>query len=137
MARALRQAPAAQRRLPGRRLRDVLAHQRGVVADDADGLVVPTIFDADTKDEAEIAAEWEALAAEALTARSPHARLPAELSRSRSGSGYEGCAYLPVINAGQAANLGIGSPRDGAIWRHGRRGREDDLGAGGGDVPGS
>src|SRR5918997_904989 len=31
----------------------------GVVADVGDGLVVPTIFDADKKEEPEIAAEWE------------------------------------------------------------------------------
>jgi pyruvate dehydrogenase E2 component (dihydrolipoamide acetyltransferase) len=87
----------------------------GVVADAADGLVVPTIFDADSKGEAEIAAEWEALEAKALNASITAREVAGGTFTVASGSGYEGCAYLPVIYAGQAANLGIGSPRDGAV----------------------
>ena len=87
----------------------------GVVADGADGLVVPTIFDADAKDEAEIAAEWEALEAKALNGSITAREVAGGTFTLASGSDYEGCVYLPVINAGQAANLGIGSPRAGAI----------------------
>ena len=87
----------------------------GVVAGEADGLVVPTIFDADSKDEAAIAAEWEALEAKALNGSITAREVAGGTFTVASGFGYEGCAYLPVINAGQAANLGIGSPRDGAI----------------------
>jgi pyruvate dehydrogenase E2 component (dihydrolipoamide acetyltransferase) len=87
----------------------------GVIADGADGLVVPTIFDADTKDEAEIGAEWEALEAKALNGSITAREVAGGTFTVASGSGYEGCVYQPVINAGQAANLGIGSPRDGAI----------------------
>jgi len=82
----------------------------GVVADDADGLVVPTIFDADTKDEAQIAAEWKALAAKAAEGTITAREVAGGTFTLASGFGLEGCAYLPVINAGQAANLGIGSP---------------------------
>jgi pyruvate dehydrogenase E2 component (dihydrolipoamide acetyltransferase) len=87
----------------------------GVVADDAEGLVVPTIFDADAKTEDQIAAEWAALAAKALNASITAREVAGGTFTVASGFGFEGCAYLPVINAGQAANLGIGSPRDGAI----------------------
>jgi pyruvate dehydrogenase E2 component (dihydrolipoamide acetyltransferase) len=87
----------------------------GVVAGEADGLVVPTIFDADSKDEAAIAAEWEALEAKALDGSITAREVAGGTFTVASGFGYEGCAFLPVINAGQAANLGIGSPRDGAV----------------------
>ena len=87
----------------------------GVVADEADGLVVPTIFDADLKSEGEIAAEWEALVAKAHNGSITAREVAGGTFTVASGSGYEGCAYLPVIYAGQATNLGIGSPRDGAI----------------------
>jgi pyruvate/2-oxoglutarate dehydrogenase complex dihydrolipoamide acyltransferase (E2) component len=86
-----------------------------VVADEADGLVVPTIFDADTKDEAEIAAEWKALEAKALNGSVTAREVAGGTFTVASGFGSEGCDFLPVINAGQAANLGIGSPRGGAI----------------------
>ena len=65
--------------------------------------------------EAEIAAEWEALAAKALNGSITAREVAGGTFTVASGFGYEGCAYLPVINAGQAANLGIGSPRDGVI----------------------
>jgi pyruvate dehydrogenase E2 component (dihydrolipoamide acetyltransferase) len=87
----------------------------GVVADGADGLVVPTIFDADAKDAAGIAGELEALTAKALNASITAREVAGGTFTVADGSGYEGCAYLPVINAGQAANLGIGSPLDGVI----------------------
>jgi pyruvate dehydrogenase E2 component (dihydrolipoamide acetyltransferase) len=87
----------------------------GVVAGEADGLVVPTIFDADSKDEAAIAAEWEALEAKAVNGSITAREVAGGTFTVASGFGCEGCAFLPVINAGQAANLGIGSPRNGAI----------------------
>jgi pyruvate dehydrogenase E2 component (dihydrolipoamide acetyltransferase) len=86
----------------------------GVVAD-GEGLVVPTIFDADSKDEAAIASELEGLEAKVLTGSITAREVAGGTFTVASGFGYEGCAYLPVINAGQAANLGIGSPRRGAI----------------------
>ena len=87
----------------------------GVVAEAADGLVVPTIFDADTKDEAEIAAEWRALSAKAADGSITAREVAGGTFTLAGGFGFEGCAYLPVINAGQAANLGIGSPRAGSV----------------------
>ena len=87
----------------------------GIVANDADGLVVPTIFDADTKDEPEITSEWEALAAKAADGSITAREVAGGTFTLAGGFGFEGCAYLPVINAGQAANLGIGSPLAGAI----------------------
>lgn len=87
----------------------------GVLADDADGLVVPTIFDADTKDVTAISEELGALSAKAADGSITARDVAGGTFTVASGSGYEGCAYLPVINAGQAANLGIGSPRAGAI----------------------
>jgi pyruvate dehydrogenase E2 component (dihydrolipoyllysine-residue acetyltransferase) len=87
----------------------------GVVADEADGLVVPTIFDADTKDVIEIDAEWKALEAKALNGSITAREVAGGTFTVAGVSGYEGCAFLPVINAGQAANLGIGSPQSGVI----------------------
>ena len=87
----------------------------GVVADDAEGLVVPTIFDADTKDEAQIAAEWKELAGRAADGSITAREVAGGTFTVASGFGLSGCAYLPVINAGQAANLGIGSPLGGAV----------------------
>ncbi len=87
----------------------------GVVADDADGLVVPTIFDADAKEPGEIAAEWELLSAKAIDASITAREVAGGTFTVAGGFGFEGCDFLPVINAGQAANLGIGSPREGVI----------------------
>jgi len=87
----------------------------GIVAEGADGLVIPTIFDADTKDSEEIAGEWEALAAKALNASITARDVAGGTFTVASGFGFTGCAYLPVINAGQAANLGIGTPQNGVI----------------------
>ncbi|MDQ3758909.1 MAG: 2-oxo acid dehydrogenase subunit E2 [Actinomycetota bacterium] len=87
----------------------------GVVVPEADGLVVPTIFDADRKEPAEIAAEVEELTARAKDGSITAREVAGGTFTVAGGFGYEGCAYLPVINAGQAANLGIGSPRDGVI----------------------
>jgi pyruvate dehydrogenase E2 component (dihydrolipoamide acetyltransferase) len=85
----------------------------GVVADGADGLVVPTIFDADTKSPGEIGSEWESLAAKAADGSITAREVAGGTFTVASGFGSDGCAYLPVINAGQAANLGIGSPLGG------------------------
>ena len=87
----------------------------GVVADGADGLVVPTIFDADTKEPAAVAAEWEALEAKARDGSITAREVAGGTFTVADGFGFEGCDLVPVINAGQAANLGIGSPRDGAV----------------------
>lgn len=86
----------------------------GVVAEDADGLVVPTIFDADTKDESQVASELEALMRKAADGSITAREVAGGTFTLASGSGYDGCAFLPVINAGQAANLGIGSPLEGS-----------------------
>ncbi len=87
----------------------------GVVVEGADGLVVPTIFDADTKARGQIADEWETLAAKALNGSITSRELAGGTFTIASGFGNDGCAYLPVINAGQAANLAVGSPRDGFV----------------------
>jgi pyruvate dehydrogenase E2 component (dihydrolipoamide acetyltransferase) len=87
----------------------------GVLVTGSDGPVFPTIFDADIKDRAAIEGEWESLAARAadgsLTARDT----AGGTFTVQSGFGLEGCAFFPVINAGQAANLGVGSPKNGEI----------------------
>ena len=87
----------------------------GIAVEEADGLVVPTIFDADTKDPEEIAEAWEALAARTLNGSITAREVAGGTFTIATGFGFEGCAYLPVINAGQAANLGIGTPRDGCV----------------------
>ena len=87
----------------------------GVVAERADGLVVPTIFDADTKDMSEIETEWETLAAKAADASITAREVAGGTFTLQPGFGKEGCAFFPVINAGQAANLGVGSPLDGVL----------------------
>ncbi|MDQ2676149.1 MAG: 2-oxo acid dehydrogenase subunit E2 [Actinomycetota bacterium] len=87
----------------------------GVVAGEADGLVVPTVFDADSKAEAEIGAELGALARKAADGSITAREVAGGTFTVQGGFGYDGCAFLPVINAGQAANLGIGSPRGGEL----------------------
>ena len=87
----------------------------GVVAEDTDGLVVPTIFDADTKDESQVASELEALTRKAADGSITAREVAGGTFTLASGFGYDGCAFLPVINAGQAANLGIGSPLAGSV----------------------
>lgn len=85
----------------------------GVVVDGAEGLVVPTIFDADSKDESEIEAEWKALSEKVLAGDITAREVAGGTFTVAGGFGYDGCAFFPVINGGQAANLAIGSLRDG------------------------
>lgn len=115
IAAALRQAPRLNGAYRDGAFETYSRINVGVVADDADGLVVPTIFDADEKDEERIAAELESLEAGAADGSITAREVAGGTFTLARGSGYEGCAYLPVINAGQAANLGIGSSRDGSV----------------------
>ncbi|MDQ3728347.1 MAG: 2-oxo acid dehydrogenase subunit E2 [Actinomycetota bacterium] len=114
-ARALREAPRLNGSYRDGAFETYSRVNVGVVADDADGLVIPTVFDADTKDPAEIAGEWETLAAMAADGSITAREVAGGTFTVATGFGYHGCAFLPVINAGQAANLGIGSPREGVI----------------------
>jgi pyruvate dehydrogenase E2 component (dihydrolipoamide acetyltransferase) len=115
VARALRHAPRLNGAYRDGAFETYSRVNVGVVADDADGLVVPTIFDADTKDVTEIDAEWKALEAKTLNGSVTAREVAGGTFTVASGFGFKGCDFLPVINAGQAANLGIGSPQDGAI----------------------
>ena len=115
-ARALRQAPRLNGSYRDGAFETYSRVNVGVVADGADGLVIPTIFDADSKEPAEIAGEWEALAAKAADGTITAREVAGGTFTVATGFGYEGCAFLPVINAGQAANLGIGSPRGGIVY---------------------
>lgn len=114
-ASALRQAPRLNGAYRDGGFESYSRINVGVVADSADGLVVPTIFDADTKDEAQIASELESLAAKAADGSITAREVAGGTFTLASGFGNEGCAFLPVINAGQAANLGIGTPLDGVV----------------------
>jgi len=114
-ARALREAPRLNGSYRDGAFETYSRVNVGVVAEQADGLVIPTVFDADTKDPSEIAGEWEMLAAMAADGSITAREVAGGTFTVATGFGYEGCTYLPVINAGQAANLGIGSPRDGVI----------------------
>ena len=87
----------------------------GVAAPGRDGPVFPTIFDADTKDRAAIEGEWESLAARAADGSITARDTAGGTFTVQPGFGFEGCAFSPVINAGQAANLGVGSPRNGEV----------------------
>ena len=115
IAAALRQAPRLNGAYRDGAFETYSRINVGVVADDADGLVVPTIFDADEKDQDRIAAELESLQAGAADGSITAREVAGGTFTLARGFGYEGCAFLPVINAGQAANLGIGSPRDGNV----------------------
>jgi pyruvate dehydrogenase E2 component (dihydrolipoamide acetyltransferase) len=112
-ARALREAPRLNGSYKDGAFETYSRVNVGIVADEAEGLVVPTIFDADQKDPDEVAVEWEGLAAKALNGSVTARELAGGTFTVGSGFGLEGCAYLPVINAGQAATLAIGSPREG------------------------
>ena len=114
-ARALREAPRFNGSYRDGAFETYSRINVGVVAAGADGLVVPTIFDADTKDPSEIGGEWQALVAKAVNGSITAREVAGGTFTLASGFGYDGCDFLPVINAGQAANLGIGSPLDGVI----------------------
>ena len=114
-ARALRESPRLNGSYRDGAFETYSRINVGIVAEGADGLVVPTIFDADDKDPGDIAGEWETLRAKALNASITAREVAGGTFTIANGFGFEGCAYLPVINAGQAANLGIGSPRGGVV----------------------
>jgi len=80
-----------------------------VAADDA--LVVPTIFDADAKSLGEIAREVRALAAKVRDGRIAPAELEGGTFTVSNLGMYGMSAITPVINAPQAAILGVGALR--------------------------
>lgn len=110
IARALREAPRLNGSYRDGAFETYSRVNVGIVAPGADGLLVPTIFDADLKEPGEISSEWQGLLDKALNESITAREVAGGTFTLASGFGYDGCDFLPVINAGQAANLGIGSP---------------------------
>ena len=84
----------------------------GVVLDSGEAPVVPTIFDADTKDPGEIAAELERLAARAAGRELTSPELAGGTFTVASAAIGSVRALAPVLNQGQAAALAIGAVTD-------------------------
>ena len=114
-ARALRQEPRMNGSYRDGAFETYSRVNVGIATSGAEGPVFPTIFDADAKDPGEIEGEWEALAARASDGSITAREVAGGTFTVHPAFGSEGSAFLPVINAGQAANLGVGSPRDGVI----------------------
>jgi pyruvate dehydrogenase E2 component (dihydrolipoamide acetyltransferase) len=87
----------------------------GVLMTGPEGPIVPTVIDADQKSQADIDAEWIALSDKASAGSITARDVAGGTFTLQTGFGKKGCAYFPVINAGQAANLGVGSALDGVV----------------------
>lgn len=83
----------------------------GVAMPGPAGVVVPTVFDADQKEEGEIAQELDRLG-ESAEAGSLTAAETAGGTFTIAAPGGAIDAYAPIIHGGQAANLGIGAISD-------------------------
>ncbi len=84
----------------------------GVVLDSGEAPLVPTIFDADTKDPAEIAAELERLAARATAGELTSPELAGGTFTVSSAAIGAVRSLAAVLNQGQAAALGVGAITD-------------------------
>ena len=118
-ALALRELPRANGAYKDGRFELYARVNVGVAVAAPDALVVPTIFDADTKSLGEIGAEARALAARVRSG----AITPPELSGGTftvSNLGMFGVtAFTAIINAGQAAILSVGALRETPVVRDG------------------
>ena len=84
----------------------------GVVLDTGEAPVVPTIFDADTKDPAEIAAELERLSARAANGELTSPELAGGTFTVASAAIGSVRSLAAVLNQGQAAALAVGAVTD-------------------------
>jgi pyruvate dehydrogenase E2 component (dihydrolipoamide acetyltransferase) len=90
----------------------------GVAVPGAESPVVPTIFDADAKDEEAIREELDGLAARALAAELTSPELAGGTFTVVTASGSIR-AIAPVLNLGQAGTLAIGPVSERAVAREG------------------
>jgi pyruvate dehydrogenase E2 component (dihydrolipoamide acetyltransferase) len=81
----------------------------GVVLDGGEAPVVPTIFDADTKDAAEIAAELERLGARAAAGELTSPELAGGTFTVASAAVGSVRSLAPILNQGQAGALAVGA----------------------------
>ena len=88
----------------------------GFAADTPQGLVVPVIRDADTKDVYELAAELAELSALAREGKLSASQMQGASFTISSLGGIGGTAFTPIINAPEVAILGVSRSRTQPIW---------------------
>jgi pyruvate dehydrogenase E2 component (dihydrolipoamide acetyltransferase) len=81
----------------------------GVALEGAEGSVIPTVFDADRKSEAEIAAELGDLRERAAAGTLTSPELAGGTFTIQAAAVGATRALVPVLNQGQAAGLGVGA----------------------------
>lgn len=79
----------------------------GVIVDVGDGLLIPVIKDCDQKSILEIADELASLATRARSKGLPHSEMSGGCFTISSLGGVAGTSFTPIINAPEAAILGI------------------------------
>ncbi|MGI9323521.1 MAG: 2-oxo acid dehydrogenase subunit E2, partial [Pseudomonadales bacterium] len=88
----------------------------GIAVDTEEGLVVPVVRDADTKDVVQLATETAELAAKARDKRLPLDAMQGASFTLSSLGGLGGTAFTPIVNAPEVAILGISRTRIAPVF---------------------
>ena len=91
----------------------------GFAADTPNGLLVPVIRDADKKDIYQIASELAELSAKARDGKLTGAQMQGGCFTVSSLGGIGGTAFTPIINAPEAAILGVSRTQTKPVWKDG------------------
>ena len=91
----------------------------GFAADTPNGLLVPVIRDADKKDIYQIATELAELSAKARDGKLSGAQMQGGCFTVSSLGGIGGTAFTPIINAPEAAILGVSRTQTKPVWKDG------------------
>ena len=91
----------------------------GFAADTPNGLLVPVIRDADKKDIYQIALELAELSAKARDGKLSGAQMQGGCFTVSSLGGIGGTAFTPIINAPEAAILGVSRTQTKPVWKDG------------------
>jgi len=91
----------------------------GFAADTPNGLLVPVIRDADKKDIYQIAKELAELSAKARDGKLTGAQMQGGCFTVSSLGGIGGTAFTPIINAPEAAILGVSRTQTKPVWKDG------------------
>ena len=91
----------------------------GFAADTPNGLLVPVIRDADKKDIYQIAKDLAELSAKARDGKLTGAQMQGGCFTVSSLGGIGGTAFTPIINAPEAAILGVSRTQTKPVWKDG------------------
>ena len=91
----------------------------GFAADTPNGLLVPVIRDADKKDIYQIASELAELSGKARDGKLSGAQMQGGCFTVSSLGGIGGTAFTPIINAPEAAILGVSRTQTKPVWKDG------------------